>query len=102
MTCKKEPTCPILKGEAPLVATSLRPPILNDLILFFIVPAAHTPKNIYTFPSLSKNQSAHKKTHEYRGRLSCIAKRMNLVGYVGECFKVYKSVRMVYLENTLK
>ncbi|KAM7493339.1 hypothetical protein LguiB_027948 [Lonicera macranthoides] len=35
-------------------------------------------------------------------RLSCIAKRMNLVGYIGECFKVYKSVRMVYLENNLK
>ncbi|KAM7490451.1 hypothetical protein LguiA_033372 [Lonicera macranthoides] len=35
-------------------------------------------------------------------RLSCIAKKMNLVGYVGECFEVYKSVRMVYLENELK
>ncbi|KAM7490455.1 hypothetical protein LguiA_033376 [Lonicera macranthoides] len=34
--------------------------------------------------------------------LSCIAKWMNSVGYVGECFVVYKSVRMVFLETSLK
>ncbi|KAM7490456.1 hypothetical protein LguiA_033377 [Lonicera macranthoides] len=35
-------------------------------------------------------------------RLSCIAKRMNLAGYVCECFEVYKCVRMGFLENSLK
>ncbi|KAM7493337.1 hypothetical protein LguiB_027946 [Lonicera macranthoides] len=34
--------------------------------------------------------------------LSCIAKWMNSVGYIGECFVVYESVRMVFLETSLK